>query len=162
MLYCGNLAQLTGSAVSEVLSSLIRPLQPDARALVRRRFNDMTRELKHLRSMPHLDYVIARKHGWNREALETVLALNSFYQEALAPLASSGRNYWNRELGSSTPIAYGKSMRFDRSWCETVTAAHDAFLTLSAELEIPPAYLTAPHTSDLLYRLGRDLHEHER
>lgn len=78
--------------MNEFLSSLVRPLQPDARALVRRRFNDMVRELKYLRSAPHPDYVTARKQGWNREALEVVLALYSFYQAVLAPLASSGRN----------------------------------------------------------------------
>jgi hypothetical protein len=129
--------------------------------LVRSRFDDMVRELKHLRSREHQDYRVARKRGWTTEALEAVLAFNSFYQVVLAPLASSGRNYRDRDLGSATPIIYGKSMRFDRSWCETVMATDDSFQNIIAELGIQIGYLTAQHTSDVLFRLSRDLQKDE-
>lgn len=148
--------------MNEILATLMEPLPADTKAMVRHRFDDMTRELKHLSDSGHRDLTLARKRGWNREMLEAILALNSFYQVVLAPLASSGRDYQDRDLGSATPIIYGKSMQFDRSWSETVTTTYHAFRAMLVELELREGYLTAQHTSDVLFRLSRDLENDER
>ncbi len=143
--------------MNEVLPLLVESLPSDVRPLVRRRFNDMARQLLYLKDKQHPQLRVVRKHGWTMDMLEVVLALNSFYQVVLAPLASSGRNFQDRELGSSIPVAYGESMRFDRAWGERITAAYDAFKGLIAELEIRETYLTAQHTEDVLFRMSRDI-----
>jgi hypothetical protein len=147
--------------VNEVLTTLVEPLDGEVRVLVRRRFDDMRRQLGYLREKDHPALRMVRKRGWAVDRLEVVLALNSFYQVVLAPLASSGRNYRDRELGSSIPVVYGDSMRFDRSWGERITSVYDAFKEVTFQFDIRESYLTAQHTDDVVFRINRDLNDDE-
>lgn len=139
----------------------MEPLDGEVRLLVRRRFDDMRRHLSHLREKDHPALSIVRRRGWTMGRLEVVLALNSFYQVVLAPLASSGRNYRDRELGSSIPVVYGESMRFDRSWGERITSVYDAFKEVALQFDIRESYLTAQHADDVVFRINRDLKDDE-
>lgn len=147
--------------MNEVLTTLMEPLDVGVRLLVRRRFDDMRRHLSHLREKEDPVLKMIRKSGWTTGRLEVVLALNSFYQVVLAPLASSGRNYRDRELGSSIPVVYGDSMRFDRSWGERITSVYDAFKEVTFQFDIRESYLTAQHTDDVVFRINRDLKDDE-
>lgn len=147
--------------MNEVLTTLVEPLDREVRLIVRRRFDDMRRHLSHLREKRDPALKMTQQHGWTIDRLEVVLALNSFYQIVLAPLASSGRNYGNRELGSSIPVVYGESMRFDRAWGERIMSAYQAFKEITFQFDIRESYLTAQHADDVIFRINRDLKNDE-
>jgi hypothetical protein len=132
---------------------LVAELDSDLRLRILRRKEAMLRQLRHLRETENAELILLVGRGWSMDRLEVICGLNSFYQIVLGPLASSARE---REgvLGNEVPILYGDSLRFDREHALMVRRLHTAFMNAVRDLPVAPSMLTAPHASDLVFRLA--------
>jgi hypothetical protein len=139
-----------------VTSVLVRKLDRELRRHVLERRDAMLRELRFLRLREDSFLRIAQSAGWTEQRLEVLCGLNSFYQLVLGPLTSSARERFGI-LGREVPILYGDSLRFDAKRATKLRAAHRAFFTAIADVPNANNIMTAPHFSDLLFRLASNL-----
>jgi len=141
-------------AVDPVTSVLVRNLDRELRAHVLARRDAMLREMRLMTEREDASLSRLRVAGWNDERLEVLCGLNSFYQLVLGPLASSARERFGI-LGRETTILYGETLRFDADRSLRLRSAHRAFMEALAEIPDAIGIVTAPHFSDLAFRLTR-------
>ena len=137
-----------------VTSILVRNLDRDLRTHVLARREAMLREMRFMAEREDTSLVLLRSAGWSDERFEVLCGLNSFYQLVLGPLASSARERFGI-LGRETTILYGETLRFDAERSLRLRGAHRAFMDALVEIPDAMGVVTAPHFSDLAFRLAR-------
>ena len=121
------------------------------------RYEAMCSELNYLsEKKPEVISAIALI-GWSRPKLEVVFCLNSFYQRILAPLISAGQG--TTEIGRTTPIRYGRKLRFDGERSQRLNEMDEQFGLLCMKFEITQKMLEAARTSDLVWYLNNKWEE---
>jgi hypothetical protein len=141
-----------------VTVAVISGLDRELRAKILSRRENMLRELRFLREQRDEMLATVVAAGWSENRLSALCGLNAFYQLVIGPLASSAKDRFGI-LGMEMPILHGET-RFDHERTARLRAAHMAFM--AALTDVPKAHriMTAPHLSDLVYRLAKAVEEH--
>jgi hypothetical protein len=139
--------------VSRLNSFLAADLHAEVRGLIERRVDAMERHMAFLADQGDPRLELVGKLGWSRSRLRVVCGLNSFYQVVLAPLASSARASFPRNLGGRTPINYGTRIRFDVRRSRAIRRMMAAFNELVTESGIPLEALEANQFDDMVLSL---------
>lgn len=148
-------------ALDPVTAALVKNLDRELRTQIVRRSESMLREKRFLQEREDRSLSFVKNLGWTDERLEVLCGLNSFYQLVLGPLASSARERFGI-LGREIPILYGETLRFDAERGSRLRRAHTAFFETIADVPDAQGVVTAPHFSDLLFRLARHLQDNVR
>ena len=143
-------------ALDPITAVLVKNLDRELRTHVVGRREAMLREKRFLSEREDASLSSVRSFGWTDERLEVLCGLNSFYQLVLGPLASSARERFGI-LGREIPILYGETLRFDAERGSRLRSAHRAFVAAVADIPDAMGVLTAPHFSDLVFRLARNI-----
>lgn len=141
-------------ALDPVTTILVNDLDRDLRTQIVARREAMLREKRFLEEREDPSLSSVKAIGWTDERFEALCGLNSFYQLVLGPLASSARERMGL-LGRDIPILYGETLRFDAERAARLRSAHADFFETIADLPDAVGLLTAPHFSDLVFRLAR-------
>lgn len=135
-----------------ITSILVGKLDTELRKQVLDRRETMLRELRFLKLRQDRSLQVVQRGGWTDQRLEVLCGLNAFYQLVLGPLASSARER-SGILGREVPILYGDTLRFDRERASKLRSAHSAFFFALSDVPGARNMVTAPHFSDLVFRL---------
>lgn len=146
--------------MSETLKILTSGLDRDLRGKILARVDALMRGVKYMQETNNELISKLERQGWNLNRLETICALNAFYQIVLGPLSSSARERTGA-LGEDIPILYGELIRFDTARSRKIRAAHMAFTEIIAGLPGQTSLITASHADDLVYLLNKALAENE-
>ena len=140
-----------------VLDALTTRLDRPLRATIRNRVAAMMRQIDYLEESQNPDLKFVESKGWTKTRLNTLCALNSFYQTVIGPLASSARSTTRIGLTQKIPIKYGEEITFDAARSRQIRSVHAAFLTLARSTGLPDRFLYANHADDLVYELSQSL-----
>lgn len=137
--------------MNSVLETLSSTLPRDSRDIVIGRFNALERQLDYLIEKQDRRVRAVMKKGWGVKRLKIVLALNSFYQTILSPLASSARDFNRLSPLSDLDILYGSSFRCDAEWRTKISYADTYFHEVLSQMGINRAMMIQQKTEDILY-----------
>ena len=143
-----------------VLVPLTQKMHWRVRNSVTQRFDAMSRELDYKLEIQSADLQLMRSKKWTKLRLLTLLALNSFYQEFLAPLRASARNETSR-LGAQHPIKHG-ALLFGTAHREAVVRANSQFTKIMDQARFDYAWLTVATCGDLIFKIARNIRDAER
>lgn len=142
-----------------VLGPLTSQLHWRVRHAVIQRFEAMSRELDYRLEKGSDDIVLMRARKWTNLRLLTLFALNSFYQEFLAPLRASARIDASR-LGKHHPIQHG-ALRFDSKHKTQVTKAISQFNKIADKARLDYTWLTVATCGDLIFKIAKAIRDSE-
>jgi len=143
-----------------VLVPLTRKMHWRVRNSVTQRFDAMSRELEYKLEIQSTDLQLMRARKWTNLRLLTLFALNSFYQEFLAPLRASARNKASR-LGAQHPIKHG-ALLFGTEHQAAVVKASSQFTTIMDQARFDYAWLTVATCGELIFKIARSIRDAER
>ncbi len=142
--------------MGEVLRALCKPLPGDVRQLVQHNVDTMMRGLKFRFEKQDAQLQLALNRGWQRESLEALIEVVSFYHVVIGPIKSSSvhRPKPSGAIPFGSDIQYGSKLHFDSKLAAECRALADHFEMLTEELGIKFWWLQVAHVDDLIYKLA--------
>lgn len=146
----------------KILEDLTKYLEWDDKKQIFNRTDAFKRQLAYIKEQNNQMLSVLYRYGWSDQKLHVVFAFNSFYQLVLGPLASSALPISNTGVGSSIPIRYGSSIKFDKSRNRKISNANSDFFTLLSQLDISPWLVNHSSANDIVYSIYKGLLKSEQ
>lgn len=145
-----------------ILNLLVGKMDRDIRDQCDRRYQALVRQYSYLVEKQNQDLMFTYYRGWFSDRYKVLFAFNSFFQIVIGPLASSSRGVSLVGVGSSIPINYGASMRFDDTRNKAVNKAYSDFIALIYATGIDEWWLNLNQASDIVYKVAEKIRKNEQ
>ena len=145
--------------MKQLLDTLTKKMEWDVKDQVYRRYNALVRQYEYLVERQNEHLLFTFQNGWFGDKYKSLFALNSFYQIVIGPLASSTRGVSEIGVGSSIPIAYGKSVRFDEQRNSVINKTYMDYISLVNGLGFQEWWLNVNQASDAVYQIAKSIRE---
>jgi len=144
-----------------VLDVLVGKMERDIKSQCDRRYDALVRQYNYLLEKQNEHLIFTHSRGWFSERYKVLLALNSFFQIVLGPLASSSRGVSEIGIGSSIPISYGTAIKFDKARNRTINKAYVDFIALIYNFGMDEWWLNLNQANDIVYQVAKKIKENE-
>lgn len=145
-----------------ILNVLVGKMEWDIREQCDRRYQGLLSQYNYLVETQNEHLLFTNRKGWYVERYKVLFALNSFFQVVIGPLVSSSRGVSEVGVGSSIPIKYGKSIRFDSARNRSVNKVYADFIILIRELGMEEWLLNLNQANDIVFQVAKRIKENEQ
>ncbi len=139
------------------LKILTEKMDWDVREQCERRNKALDHQYRYLLETQNEYLMRTLQNGWFSEKYYTLFSFNSFFQIVIGPLASSTRGTSNLGLGSSIPISYGNSIKFNSDRNALINKMYSDFILLIEGMGFKDWWLIQNKASDIIYQIAKDL-----
>jgi hypothetical protein len=145
-----------------VLLALVGMMERDIKDQCDRRYQALVWQYRYLVETQNEHLIFTYSQGWFSERYKVLFALNSFFQIVIGPLASSSRGVSEVGVGSSIPINYGASIKFDEARNHSINKVYSDFINLVNEFGIDEWWLNLNQANDITYQIAKKLRSDEQ
>lgn len=143
-----------------ILDTLTKQMDWEVKEQVYHRYEALVRQYEYLVERQNEHLLFTFKNGWFADKYKGLFALNSFYQIVIGPLASSTRGVSKIGIGSSIPIIYGKSVRFNARRNSVINKTYLDYISLVNGVGFKEWWLNSNQASDAVYQIAKSIREY--